>query len=93
MRENSPRHLIQVQLPPNRTFFVSLLLLLFFCWEGGVGSFFSPLLFSSRKGRAWALSSDCKIDQTSFTDWISFSYYLTSWRKSALFQISAAQKR
>ena len=31
-----------------------------------------PLLFPSLGDRIWALTSDCKIDQSDFTDWICF---------------------
>ena len=30
------------------------------------------LLFPSREGGAWVLSSECKIDQTDFTNWMFF---------------------
>ena len=32
----------------------------------------SPLLFASRGVRLRALSSECKIDQVDFADWMSF---------------------
>ena len=34
--------------------------------------FSRSLLFLSRKGRTWALNSECKIDYADFTDWLSF---------------------
>ena len=31
-----------------------------------------PKLFPNEVGKTWSLSSECKFDQTDFTDWISF---------------------
>ena len=31
-----------------------------------------PSIFPSGEGRMWVLSSECKIEQASFTDWMSF---------------------
>ena len=31
-----------------------------------------PLLFCTKRGKMWVLSSECKIDQTDFTNWVSF---------------------
>ena len=37
-----------------------------------LASVFSFLLYLTRRGRTWILSSDCKTDQADFTDWMSF---------------------
>ena len=35
-------------------------------------SLLGPLLFPSKRGRTRVLSSECKIDQADFPDWMSF---------------------
>ena len=47
-----------------------------------------PLLFPSGGGRKWALSSEYKIDQVNFTDWMSFLTSNKKWKATLIQKLS-----
>ena len=49
-----------------------------------VHMFVCPKLFPNKVRRTWSLSSECKLDQADFTDWISFLRSNPMSRKSDL---------